>query len=78
MRNSPKLISLQHKEKSEGKLFKRQSYKIVKHTQAIRQLLLANYLRVFDHFVGLPLKGLRDSQGDCGRVKLKKRVRLNH
>ena len=76
MRNSPHLISLQHKEKSEGELFKRQRHKIVKHTQKIHQLLPANYLRVFDHFVELSLKGLRDSQGDYGRFKLKQRVLL--
>ena len=50
--------------------------KIVKHTQKIHQLLPANYLRVFDHFVELSLKGLRDSQGDYGRFKLKQRVLL--
>ena len=31
---------------------------MVKHTQAIRWLLPRNYLSVFDHFVGLALKGL--------------------
>ena len=29
-----------------------------KHTQIIRRLLPTNYLNVFDHFVGLALKGL--------------------
>ena len=32
---------------------------MVKHTQTIRRLLPMNYLSVFDHFVGLALKGLR-------------------
>ena len=31
---------------------------MVKHTQTIRGLLPTNYLSVFDHFVGLALKGL--------------------
>ena len=31
---------------------------MVKHTQAIRRLLPKNCLNVFDHFVGLALKGL--------------------
>ena len=31
---------------------------MVRHNQAIRWLLLTNCLRVFDHFVGLALKGL--------------------
>ena len=31
---------------------------MVKHTQAIRRLLPTNCLSVFDHFVGLALKGL--------------------
>ena len=39
--------------------FKRQPHKMVKHTQIIRQLLRTNSLSVFDHFVGLALKGLR-------------------
>ena len=38
--------------------FKRQSYKMVKHTQTIRQQQLTNCLSVFDHFVKLVLKGL--------------------
>ena len=33
MRNSPKLISSQYKEKSEGELFKRQRHKMVKYNQ---------------------------------------------
>ena len=32
---------------------------MVKHTQAIRQLLSMNSLSVFDHFVGLALKRLK-------------------
>ena len=38
--------------------FKRQPYEMVKHTQTIRWLVLTNCLSVFDHFVGLTLKGL--------------------
>ena len=33
---------------------------MVKHTQTIRQLLPANCLSLFDHFVGLAFKGLND------------------
>ena len=40
--------------------FKRQPHKIVKQTQPIRRLLPTNCLSVFDHFVGLALKGLKD------------------
>ena len=36
----------------------RQPHQMVKHTQTIRRLLPTNYLSVFDHFVGLSLKGL--------------------
>ena len=32
---------------------------MVKHTQTIRRQQPMNYLSVFDHFVGLRLKGLR-------------------
>ena len=32
---------------------------MVKHTQTIRGLLMTNCLSVFDHFVGLALKGLK-------------------
>ena len=35
---------------------------MVKHSQAIRRLLPTNCLSVFDHFVGLALKGLRATQ----------------
>ena len=38
--------------------FKHQPHKMVKHTQTIRRLLPTNCLNVFDHFVGLALKGL--------------------
>ena len=37
--------------------FKRQSHNMAKHTQTIHRQQLTNYLRVFDHFVGLALKG---------------------
>ena len=36
---------------------KKVTHKMVKHTQSIRQLLLTNFLSVFDSFVGLTLKG---------------------
>ena len=39
--------------------FKSQSHKMVKHTQTIRRQKPTNCLSVFDHFVGLALKGLR-------------------
>ena len=38
--------------------FKRQPHKIVKHTQKIPRLLPTNCSSVFDHFVGLVLKGI--------------------
>ena len=38
--------------------FRDQPLKTVKHTQTIRRLLPTNCLSVFDHFVGLALKGL--------------------
>ena len=41
---------------------------MVKHTQTIRQLLPTNYLSVFDHFVGLALKGLTEN-GDQSIMK---------
>ena len=37
---------------------KHQPHKLVKHIQIIRRLLPTNSLSVFDHFVGLALKGL--------------------
>ena len=39
-------------------IFKCQPHKMGKYTQTIRQLQLRNFLSVFDHFVGLPSKGL--------------------
>ena len=38
--------------------FKCQPYKMVKHIQTIRRKKPTNCLSVFDHFVGLALKGL--------------------
>ena len=38
---------------------KRQPHKMVKQTQTVRRLLPTNCLSVFDHFVGLALKGLK-------------------
>ena len=38
--------------------FKRQPHKIVRHTQRIRRHQPTIFLSVFDHFVGLALKGL--------------------
>ena len=45
--------------KNDSSPFKRQSHKMIKHTQTIRRLLPMNYWSVFDHFVGLVLKGLK-------------------
>ena len=45
---------------------------MVKHTQTIRHFLLTNCLGVFDHFVGLTLKGLVitfELGRDCSYVK---------
>ena len=39
--------------------FKCQPHKIIKHNQTIRRQQPRNFLNVFDHFVGLALKGLR-------------------
>ena len=53
-------------------LFKSQPYKMVKHTQTIRQLLSANCLDVFDYLVGLALKGLKltaISKADCLKLR---------
>ena len=36
-----------------------QPHKIVKHTQTILRLFRTNRMSVFDHFVGLALKGLK-------------------
>ena len=41
-----------------GSPFKRQPYKIVKHTQTICRLLATNCLSLFDYFMKLALKGL--------------------
>ena len=38
--------------------FKRQPHKMVEHTQTIRRQFVDECLSVFDHFVGLTLKGL--------------------
>ena len=40
--------------------FKRQPHKMFKHTQAIFRLTSTNCMNVFDHFVGLLLKMLKD------------------
>ena len=40
-----------------GNSFMGQPHKMVKPTQTICRLLWTNYLSVFDHFVGLTLKG---------------------
>ena len=39
---------------------KPQAHNMAKHSQTIRQQQTTNCLSVFDHFVGLALKGLRD------------------
>ena len=41
-------------------LFKRQPHKMVKQIQTIRRLLQTKCLSVFDHFVALALKGLKE------------------
>ena len=42
--------------------FKHQFHKIIKHTQTIRRQIADElFLSVFDHFVGLALKGLMQS-----------------
>ena len=41
---------------------KSQPHKMVKHTQTIRRLMPTNCLSVFDHFVGLALKGFTKAQ----------------
>ena len=45
---------------------------MVKHTQTIRRQQATNYLSVFDHFVGLTLKGLNASIWKIGAI-----IRLN-
>ena len=44
--------------------FKRQPHKMVKHTQTIRQMLPTSCLSLFDHFVGLALKWLKEKKID--------------
>ena len=44
--------------------FRAQPYKMVRHTQIIYRVLPTNYLNMFDHFVGLPVKGLLGSYLD--------------
>ena len=39
-----------------------QAHKMVKYTQTIHLLLKTNCLSVFDHFVGLAFKGLKNDQ----------------
>ena len=41
-------------------LFKRRPHKMVKQIQTIRRLLQTKCLSVFDHFVALALKGLKE------------------
>ena len=48
--------------------FKRQAHKVVKHTQTIRRLLPTSCLSVFDHFVGLALKGFSDQGWQLKRL----------
>ena len=40
----------------------RQTHKIVKHTQTIRRQQPTNCLSMFDHFVELALKGLKNTE----------------
>ena len=47
---------------NQRKPFKRQPRKMVKHTQTIRRVLPTNVLSLFDHFVGLALKGLQSKR----------------
>ena len=41
---------------------------MVKHTETISRLLPTNFLKVFDHFVGLVLQGLSDYLSKSYRV----------
>ena len=52
---------------------------MVKHTQTIRRLLPSNCLSVFDHFVGLALKGLKTLglQSIKGTVKQIEKALIN-
>ena len=43
--------------------FKRQSHKMVKHTQTIRRQQPTNCLSVYDHFVKLAFRGLKNNIG---------------
>ena len=45
--------------------FKRQSCETIKPTQTIHQPLPTNFLNLFDHFVGLVLKGLSYDVRNC-------------
>ena len=45
-------------------LFKHQPQQMVRHIQTIYWQNLANYLSVFDHFVGLAFKGLTKIEMD--------------
>ena len=57
-------------DRQKAKTFNRQPHKIVKHTQTIRRKSGQIVLRVFDHFVGLALKGLSLStrRNHCQRL----------
>ena len=52
-----------------GYPYKRQPYKMVKHSQTIRWQKPTNCLSVFDHFWGLVLKGLKGDSGGFRRRK---------
>ena len=43
---------------------------MIKHTQTIRQLLPTNCLSVFDHFVGLALKGLKQCAAHLSQITI--------
>ena len=45
--------------------FNRQFHKMVKHTQTIQRQIADELFSVFDHFVGLALKGLNQSFPDA-------------
>ena len=55
--------------------FKRQPHKMVKHTETIRQQLPTKFLRVFDHFVSLSLKGLMIKETWIFVYKMKKIIK---
>ena len=50
---------------------------MVKHTQTIRLLLSTNFLSVFDHFVGLALKGLIAPETEWKGLNYKSRVKVD-